>query len=405
MTAHAVLRLKRGHDRPRVPPWIFKGDVADVSDVEPGAEVAVVDSTARFVGRGFYNPRPALCCRILARRDEPLDGSFLRRRLEEALALRAGSPTSASAAASRRPRNDEPTARRLVWSEADFLPGVVVDQYGHALVVQCQTLGMAAIRPLLVANLRALLGERPIFDADEEAPAALEGFAPARGWFDRPGPETVVVAEGPVQLRVSFVTGHKTGLYLDQAENRRRVAALASGRSVLDAFSYTAGFACHALVAGARRAVCLESAPDALAGARANLELNGVADRAEIRPVNAFDELRRLERGGERFGLVILDPPPFARSKAALDAAARGYKEINLRAMRLVAPGGHLLTFTCSHHVSPPLFEEICRAAAADAGVSLRVIDRLGPASDHPVLLAVPETRYLAGLLLQQIRE
>jgi 23S rRNA (cytosine1962-C5)-methyltransferase len=201
---------------------------------------------------------------------------------------------------------------------------------------------------------------------------------------------------------VALGAGHKTGLYLDQAENRQRAAALARGQDVLDAFSYTAGFACHAFAAGARRAVCLESAPDAIAGARDNLALNGVADRAEIRAVNAFDELRRLERSRERFGLVVLDPPPFARSRAALEAAERGYKEINLRAMRLLAPGGHLMTFSCSHHVSPLLFEEICRAAASDADVPLRVIDHLRQAADHPILLAVPETRYLTGLLLQR---
>jgi 23S rRNA (cytosine1962-C5)-methyltransferase len=253
-----------------------------------------------------------------------------------------------------------------------------------------------------VAELRALLGDRPVLDADEDAAGALEGFAPARGWRDRPGPDHVIVDEGPVRLRASLVTGHKTGLYLDQAGNRTRAAALGRGQDVLDAFSYTAGFACHALVGGARRALCVESAPDAVAGARDNAELNGVAARVEIRAVNAFDELRRLERAGEHFGLVVLDPPPFARSRAALEAAGRGYKEINLRAMRLLAPGGHLMTFSCSHHVAPALFEEICRAAAADAGVPLRVIERLGQASDHPVLLAVPETRYLTGLLLQR---
>jgi 23S rRNA (cytosine1962-C5)-methyltransferase len=391
MTAGAVLRLKRGHDRPRVHPWIFKGDVADVSDVAPGTAVTVVDSAARLVGRGFYNPRPALCCRILTRRDELIDASFFRRRLQAALALRADVTGAA-------------TAGRLVWSEADFLPGLVVDRYGEVLVVQCQTLGMASVRPVVVAELRALLGERPVLDADDDAPAALEGFAPARGWFDRPGPDHVVIAEGAVRLEVALGAGHKTGLYLDQAENRRRVAARAAGQDVLDAFSYTAGSACHALAAGARRAVCLESAPEAIAGARANLELADAAARSEIRAGNAFDELRRFERAGEQFGLVILDPPPFARSRATLEAAGRGYKEINLRAMRLLAPGGHLMTFSCSHHVSPSLFEEICRAAAADAEVPLRVIDRLAQASDHPVLLTVPETRYLTGLLLQHVR-
>jgi 23S rRNA (cytosine1962-C5)-methyltransferase len=255
---------------------------------------------------------------------------------------------------------------------------------------------------VIVGALRGLLGDRPVFMSDEEAPAVLEGFAPARGWFDRPGPDAVVVDEGSVRLRADLVTGHKTALYLDQAWNRRRAAGLARGLEVLDAFCYTAGFACHALAGGARRAVCLESGPDAIAGARENLALNGVADRAEIRAGNAFDELRRLERAGERYGLVVLDPPPFARSRAALEAAGRGYKEINLRAMRLLAPGGHLMTFSCSHHVSPSLFEEICRGAAVDADVPLRVIDRPGQAPDHPVLLAVPETRYLTGLLLQR---
>jgi 23S rRNA (cytosine1962-C5)-methyltransferase len=406
MTAGLVLRLKRGHDHPRVHPWIFKGDVADVSDVRPGAAVTVVDGAGRFVGRGFYNPRPALCCRILTRRDEPLDAPFFGRRLEAALAFRAR--LAAAAAESARGAGGAglaaaPTAGRLVWSEADALPGLVVDRYGETLVVQCQTLGMAAVRATVVAELRARLGPVPVLDADEDAPAALEGFAPARGWRDRPGPETIAIAEGPVRLRVAPGTGHKTGLYLDQAENRRRIAALAPRGAMLDAFSYTAGFACHALAAGASRALCLESAPEAIAGARANLELNGMGARAEVRPGNAFDELRRLERAGDRFGLVVLDPPPFARSRATLEAAGRGYKEINLRAMRLVATGGYLMTFSCSHHVSPSLFEEICRAAAADAATALRVLGHLGPAPDHPVLLAIPETRYLTGLLLQRI--
>jgi 23S rRNA (cytosine1962-C5)-methyltransferase len=418
--------------------------VADASDVEPGTAVAVVDASARFVGRGFFNPRPALCCRIVTRRDEPLDRSFFRRRLAEALAFReararglahgaapadilapehlagpargpapeeaacgeppaaGGSPGPARPAPLEEMRGEPGMAGRLVWSEGDFLPGLVVDRYGEILAVQCQTLGMARVRPLIVAALRELLGDLPVLDADEDAPAALEGFTPARGWRDRPGPASAVIAEGPVRFRVTPGTGHKTGLYLDQAENRRRAAPMARDRDVLDAFSYTAGFACHALVAGARHALCVESAPEALAGARENLALNGVAGRAEIRAGNAFDELRRLERAGARFGLVVLDPPPFARSRAALPAAERGYKEINLRAMRILAPGGHLMTFSCSHHVSPSLFEEICRAAAADAAAPLRVIEGLRQAPDHPVLLAVPETRYLTGLLLQR---
>lgn len=385
----AVLRLKRGREaRARVHPWIFKGDVADVTEVEPGTVVTVVDSGARFVGRGFFNPRPALCCRLLTWRDEPVGDALLRRRVAAALARRAAGGTS-------------PTLGRLVWSEADGLPGLVVDRYGPVVVVQCLTLAMARRRRDLAEALHAVTGRLPVFSADDPAQAALEGFDAERGWLDEAGPTGAVVEEGAVKLSVTFGQGHKTGLYLDQRENRLRVASLGAGREVLDAFSYTGGFACHALVAGARRAVCLESSPEAVAGARDNFKLNDVTDRGEIVAGNAFDELRRRDRAGERFGLVVLDPPPFARGRDALDAAARGYKEINLRAMRLLGPGGVLATFSCSHHVSAEMFEAICREAAGDAGVPLRILARLTQSADHPELLTVPETRYLKGLLLE----
>src|SRR5882762_1401102 len=297
-----VLRLKRGRDAARSHPWIFKGDVADVTDVEPGTAVTVVDSGGRFVGRGFYNPRPALCCRILTWTDEPLDGVLLQRRLERAVALR-----------SRGAAGGPPALGRLVWSEADGLPGLVVDRYGPALIVQCLTLGMVRVRSAIAEGLARLLDDAPVYAADEDVAARLEGFEAARGWIRGAGPETIEVDEDGVRFVVTLGVGHKTGLYLDQRENRARVAGLAAGRDVLDAFCYTAGFACHALRGGARRAVGVESSPEAITAARRNLELNGVASRAEIQSANVFDELRRLERSGARFGVIVLDPPPFAR--------------------------------------------------------------------------------------------
>ena len=385
-----ALRLKRGHETARTHPWIFKGDVADASDVEPGSAITVVDAGGRFVGRGFYNPRPALCCRILTWTDDPLDAAFFRRRLDAAVALRArGQPQGA------------PTLCRLVWSEADGLPGFVADRYGPVVITQCLTLGMARARAMLAKALTDIFPETSVFDMDDPHAAQLEGFSAALGWAGGSGPRTVRVVESGVTLEVAIGIGHKTGLYLDQRENRARVGALARDRDVLDAFSYTAGFACHALRGGARRAVCIESSPEAISAARQNLEINGFAAQAEIRAANVFDELRRLERDGTRFGVVVLDPPPFARSRAALDAAARGYKEINQRALRLLERGGSLFTFSCSHHVSETMFEEICRDAAADAGVRVRVAERLGQAHDHPVLLSIPETRYLKGLQLE----
>jgi len=384
----SVLRLKRGHDRARVHPWIFKGDVADVSDgVEPGGVVTIVDAAGRFVGRGLFNPRPALCCRILSWADEAIDASFWQRRLVTAVAAR----TSRGGGV------------RLVWSEADALAGLVVDRYGPVAVLQTVTLGMARRRDELAAALRAIVGEVAVFCADDLTAATLEGFEPAAGWLDAAGPTSVVIEEGPTRLLVRIGGGHKTGLYLDQADNRLRVGPHGAARAVLDVFAYTAGFACHALLAGATSAICIESSKDALAGAIDNLALNGVAARAEVRDVNAFDELRRLDRAGERFGLIVLDPPPFARGRSALEGALRGYKEINLRAIRLLEPGGVLATFSCSHHVSADAFEGMVRDAAADAGARLRLLAPLTQSADHPVLLTVPETRYLKGLLLERM--
>jgi 23S rRNA (cytosine1962-C5)-methyltransferase len=382
-----VLKLRRGRERARVHPWIFKGEVASVGTVAPGGEVRVVDADGRFVGRGFYNPRPALCCRIATRRDEPLDAEFFRIRIEAALA--------------RRHQAKAPELGRLVWSEGDALPGLVVDRYGPVAVVQCLTLAMAERRDVVAGAVRSAIGDVAVFSADETTPAAFEGFDPVRGWLGPPGPDRLVVEEDGVRLAVAFGHGHKTGLYLDQSENRRRFGALAQDRRVLDAFAYSGAFACHALAGGATHAVCIESSPEAAAMARENLALTAVESRAEVIEANAFDELRRLDRAREQFGLIVLDPPPFARNRESLDAALRGYKEVNLRALRLLAPGGILATFTCSHHVTAEAFEDTCRAAASDAGVTARVIDTLTQAPDHPILLTVPETRYLKGLLLE----
>ncbi len=387
----AVVRLKRGREqKARVHPWIFKGDVADASDVAPGSIVTVVDAGGRFVGRGFFNPRPALCCRIVTWEDEAVDARLLSRRLVAAVDARGRGGAV-------------PDVGRLVWSEADGLPGLVVDRYGPGLVVQCLTLGMARVRDDIVAGLRARVGDLAVFSMDDAVVAQLEGFEPAAGWVDRPGPEEIVIDEGGVRFAVRPGVGHKTGVYLDQAGNRVAVGAAAGPGVALDVFAYTGGFACHALQRGARRVVCIESSPEAIAGARRNLELNGFTERAEIRAVNAFDELRRLDRDRTRFDLIVLDPPPFARSRSALDAALRGYKEINLRALRLLAPGGRLATFSCSHHVDETTFEATIRDAATDAAVRLRLLTRLDQAPDHPILLTIPETRYLKGFLLQAL--
>jgi 23S rRNA (cytosine1962-C5)-methyltransferase len=395
-------RLRAGH------PWIYRSEVADLAGHwSAGQAVDVTDAAGRLLGRGFYNPRPTLCCRLLTRGEEPVDRALFRRRLEAAHRYRCRlglvSPAPVEADPARAPA--EPAAYRLCWSEADGLPGLVVDRYGPVSVLQCLTLGMRHAVPWVVEALQALFPGDPIHRADDPTAARVEGFEPERGVLG-PGaaPEAeVLIAEGACRFAVVPGGGHKTGFYLDQRDNRALVARHAEGRRVLDAFCYTGAFACAALAAGAREALLVESSAEALAGARRNLALNGLEARAALREGNGFDVLRGLEAARERFGLVVLDPPPFTRRKDALDAAARGYKEINLRALRLLEPGGLLATFSCSHHVTAAMFEEVCRDAAGDAGVTARVRATLHQGRDHPVLLTVPETRYLTGLLLEAV--
>lgn len=387
----AKLILKRGREGRLLAghPWIYRGEISELQGPwQSGEAVSVHSSDGRFLGRGFYNPRPSISCRLLTRDDEPIDTAFFGRRLEAALAYRESLGLDGD-------------ARRLVWSEADGLPGLVVDRYGPLAVLQCLTLGMAQARPLIVEALRSISGPSAIYCRDDPGAARLEGFEPHTGWSGEPGPSEVEIREGGCRFVVDVGGGQKTGFYLDQRENRALVARQARGKRVLDAFCYTGAFACHALAAGAASVLAIDRSAEALALARRNLALNGVEARAELLEGNAFDEVRRLWRDGERFQLVILDPPPFARRKDALEAAARGYKEINLRALLCLTPGGLLATFSCSHHVSPALFEEICRAAAIDAGGNVRLLGSLAQSRDHPILLSVPETRYLKGLLLQ----
>jgi len=385
----ATLILKRGAER-RIRaghPWIYRGEVADLrGSWSAGAAVDVTDSARRFLGRGFYSPRATLVCRLLTRVDEAVDGALVKRRLEAALQYRRVAGLVGS-------------AYRVCWSEADGLPGLVVDRYGPVSVVQCLTLGMARHADWVRDALGRLFPDGEILRLDDPTAARIEGFEPVRETREA----ELIVDEGAGCFAVSLGAGHKTGLYLDQRENRVLVGSLARGRRMLDVFSYAGGFACHALLAGAASALLLDSSADALAQARRNLGLNGVEARATLREGNAFDGLRELQARGERFGLVILDPPPFTRHKSAVEAAARGYKEINLRALRLLEPGGLLATFSCSHHVTPALFEDICRQAAGDAAVPTRVLATLTQSRDHPVLLKIPETHYLTGLLLEAV--
>jgi 23S rRNA (cytosine1962-C5)-methyltransferase len=378
-------RLLAGH------PWVYRADVARLDGPwRPDEAVTVTDAGGRVLGRGFYNPRPQIVCRLLSHHDEPVDAALFRRRLADAWRYRQS-------------LGYDGDAGRVVFGEGDGLPGLVLDRYGDLLVLQAGTLGMEQHAAALAGLAAEVTGVGRVYRRVDPAAAAIEGLTAEAGVLLGPpdGPTRVAIREGPCRFEVDAAGGHKTGFYLDQRENRAAVGRLAAGREVLDAFCYTGAFTGWALVHGAARVLGIEASAEAAARARAHAAAHGGAERATVVEGNAFDILRDLERDGARFDLAVLDPPPFTRRKTAVEAALRGYKEINLRALRCLRPGGLLATFSCSHHVGPALFEEVCRAAAGDARRAVRVRGVLGQAADHPIRLAVPETRYLKGLLLE----
>jgi 23S rRNA (cytosine1962-C5)-methyltransferase len=383
---HREARIRGGH------PWIYRADVARLDGAWRDDEaVTVAAADGRVLGRGFYNPRPQIVCRLLTRHDEPVDDALLRRRLQAAWAFRGT-------------LGYDGDAGRVVFGEGDRLPGLVVDRYGDVLALQALTRGVAAHAERLAELAAEVTGARAVYRRGEPTAAAIEGFEDRSGWLVGRGEAVVEIREGPCRFHVDLEAGQKTGFYLDQRENRAEIGARAAGRAVLDAFAYTGAFAAWALRLGAASVLALDSSAPACARAAAHLAANappGAAARHEVIEANAFDTLRVFERAGRRFDLIVLDPPPFTRRRSAVDAAARGYKEVNLRALRCLRADGLLATFSCSHHVSPALFEEICQAAAEDVGRPVRVAARMSQGRDHPVLLAVPETRYLTGLVLE----
>jgi 23S rRNA (cytosine1962-C5)-methyltransferase len=371
-------RARSGH------PWIYRSDIAEAGG-KLGDVVPVFDRGGDFLGWGFYNPKSEITLRVAERRDEPVDESWFRTKIERALAYRDSLEIDGD-------------AYRLLHAEADGVPGLVVDRYGEYLVLQ---VGSAAVEKRLdwiVDALGELLSPRGILLRGDSAARKREGLDTAVRVLYGEVSESVVVREGPVRYRAPLWSGQKTGGFLDQRENRLATGRYARGR-VLDVFSYAGGFALHA----ARRAETVEAVDasgPALEAARTNAELNDLENITFTRS-NAFDLLRERSDAGEGYDTVILDPPAFARTKRDLPKARRAYKEINLRAMKLLNPGGTLVSCSCSYHFSRELMEDTLRSAAADAGKTLRVREWRGQAQDHPEILTIPETRYLKCAVLE----
>ncbi|MDE2571202.1 MAG: class I SAM-dependent rRNA methyltransferase [bacterium] len=365
--------------------------MAELPEAAPGSLVRIVDARGRQTGIGYLNPRSKIVLRYLARGGVESAEGLWSRRIREAIARRG---TYAGDA-----------ARRLVNAEGDGAPGVIVDDYAGWLSVQLTTAGSECARDEIVAALAQTRGPLGIYERSDVPERALEGLEQRTGvlWGAEP-PQTVEIREGAARLLVDVREGQKTGLFLDQRENRLAVSGYARDARVLNTFAYSGGFSVHAALGGAREVTSVDISAEACSLARRNLELNGFPlDAQRTYAQNAFDFLRRSADERERYDLVIIDPPAFARGRSSLEGALRGYREINLRGLKLLEPGGVLVTCSCSRPVTREIFREVVQRAAFDAKCSVQIVEERGHAGDHPVLLQAPETDYLVCLILRVI--
>jgi 23S rRNA (cytosine1962-C5)-methyltransferase len=380
ITQRGEERLRSGH------PWIYRSDVAR-RDAAAGDTVRVVGARGRTVGQALYSDRSEITLRLLTRGAEAADLTLWRSRLAQAIAFRDSLDIDASAC-------------RVVHGEADLLPSFVVDRYGDWLVVQALSQGVDRLLPELTRLLVDLLKPAGILARNDPRVRLLEGLEQRVEVVHGTVPDQIEVREGRVTYLVDPFRGQKTGLFLDQRENRVAAARYARGR-LLDAFSYNGGFAL-ALAPTCEEVTAIDISEDAVARIRANAGRNGFT-HVQARAMNVFDELRELERRGERFDTIVLDPPAFAKNKASVQKALSGYKEINLRALKLLGPGGFLVTCSCSYNVSEGDFADVLAAAAVDADANVTVVEKRMQARDHPVLITVPETYYLKCFILRKL--
>jgi 23S rRNA (cytosine1962-C5)-methyltransferase len=391
-----ALVLKPGRERSllRRHPWIFSGAVDHV-DGNPaaGGTVELLSSKGDFLARAAYSPLSQIRARVWTfDPSEAVDADFFRRRISCSLAVRAilkPAPTD---------------ALRLIYAESDGLPGLIVDRYSDTLVVQFLAAGAETWRETIADLLLELTGLQDIYERSDVEVRELEGLPPRVGPLRGNPPHALRITENGLQFNMDIQRGHKTGFYLDQCENRRRVRPLAEGREVLDCFCYTGGFTVNALAGGAKSVLSVDSSTEALALCRENVSLNAFSSilHATIEG-DVFQVLRKFRDEGRSFDMIILDPPKFAPTAAQTEKAARGYKDINLLAFKLLRPGGILVTFSCSGGVDAALFQKIVASAALDAGVDAQIAEYLSQAPDHPVALNFPEGAYLKGLLCRRV--
>lgn len=393
----ARLVLKPGKERSllRRHPWVFAGSVHQLEGrARPGDTVDVVSAEGKALGRAAWSPESQIRARMWSfDPEEVIDHGFFKRRVAASVARRASHPALRDQA-----------GVRLIHGESDGLPGVIADRYGEVVVVQLTSAGADKWRDAIVAALVQATGASAVYERSDSEVRGLEGLKPVTGCVFGSLPEAGVgIVENGVRMEVDVVGGHKTGFYLDQRDNRRLTGELAEGKRVLNCFCYTGGFSLQALAGGAASVLSIDSSGPALATAARNIAANPdlEAGRAEWWQEDVFEALRSLYKEGRQFDLIVLDPPKFAPSAAHAERASRAYKDINLFGFKLLAPGGILMTYSCSGGIGLELFQKIVAGAACDAGVDARILHRLSAAPDHPIGLAVPEGEYLKGLVVQ----
>jgi len=369
--------------------WIYAGFIHAVrGQPVSGDLVDVVMPNGRFYARGLYNPDSKIRVRILTFHEEPITPAFWRERIAQAVRLRTRIAP-------------ETTAYRLIYGEADRLPGLIVDRYDDVLVMQTLSSGMDRRKEMLADLLCEATASVRVYLRNDAKSRSLEGLSPVTGFLRGDGGTTIEVREGAARFLVDIARGQKTGWFCDQRENRLAAARLTAGKRVLEVFCHTGAFGIQAALAGASHVEGVDVSEEALVLAREHARLNGVQERCSYRAADAFEELRRLEQIGSQFDVLLLDPPAFARSKQAVPRALSGYKDINLLGIRLTKPEGIVVTSSCSHHVSDTDLWKAIGRAAQDAKRCVRLLEQRGQASDHPILATMPETRYLKCFIMQ----
>jgi len=374
-------RVRGGH------PWIYASEIEKVDgEFENGDIVDVCDFRGKFIGRGFYNPNSQISLRILTRNDEPCDRSFFAKRIRDAWVYRQ--------------QMCDPDSCRLIYSESDFLPGLVVDKYGDVLVLQSLSLGIERIKDMIADLLMEIVRPMGIWERSDVPVRRLEGMEQTTGLLRGEVPDLVEMKENGIIFGVDVKNGQKTGFFLDQKENRAAIAPFCKDAKVLDCFCHNGSFSLHAAKFGAKSVLGVDISEEALVVARENARRNNLTN-VTFEAHNCFDLLREMTDNNEKFDVVILDPPAFTKNKAALQSALRGYKEINLRGLKLVRDGGYLVTCSCSQHVLTEMFQDMVNQAARDAKKRIRLVEYRTQGKDHPLLPQSIETKYLKCMILQ----